>query len=552
MSESAGIEKESQTLSTKPAGEIKTSTESEDSRKKSFDLGPAMELVKNIGVVIGGLGSLAVLLFWIGKAIIVARLRAYNLYGLVHYTDEYVTEAGYQFLHDIFTFFQRPELILLFILATALLIMLIPVGPFSPRETGPISKENIRKNPFVVLEWIRNKRLHYLLFLAMAISASTFLTGQWGVRNLSSLIMTQERLLYETSDTTKQGHLFFIPREKGSPNEFQRRFNETLTMSEVPTTAWLERSLREFYFKIDPGIPNDIGLAALIERFQKDFDIKETSGFDLTDKGVENSETYKKLRSIRLSDKLNDKLYTTIDPVLRDVRELLSAHLKSEEDVSSFLVIPANYEVANNSLARIKLLVTNILASYQPKNEEAVEVMAKLSKIKPIHFGSVLLIYTFWILIGLLVYLIINTLRILKFRQWEMGYFFIVLSLFLIIAIALPTAYGRYKFEFSIQKLNEVIFASETKGDRETNPVQDKLNELSKSATLYILGPTKGKEVIVGAIRGKKEAGITTPEIIVLERDTCKYMSLEPVQLEDIPEIIKMLRYGKSSGKTTY
>jgi hypothetical protein len=323
-------------------------------------------------------------------------------------------------------------------------------------------------------------------------------------------------------------------------------------MSEVPTTAWLERSLREFYVKIDPGIPNDIGLAALIERFQKDFDIKETSGFDLTDKGVENSETYKKLRSIRLSDKLNDKLYTTIDPVLRDVRELLSAHLKSEEDVSSFLVIPANYEVANNSLARIKLLVTNILASYQPKNEEAVEVMAKLSKIKPIHFGSVLLIYTFWILIGLLVYLIINTLRILKFRQWEMGYFFIVLSLFLIIAIALPTAYGRYKFEFSIQKLNEVIFASETKGDGETNPVQDKLNELSKSATLYILGPTKGKEVIVGAIRGKKEAGITTPEIIVLERDTCKYMSVEPVQLEDIPEIIKMLRYGKSSGKTTY
>lgn len=552
MHESVAPDEDKQALSPKPASDIRRSMENRDSQNKTFDLGPAVELVKSVGVVIGGLGSLAVLLFWIGNAIIVARLRAYNLYGLVHYTDEYVQEAGYQFLNDIFTFFQRPELILLFILATAVLILLIPVGPFSPEETKPISKESMRKNPFVVLKWIRNKRLHYLLFLAMAVSASTLLIGQWGVKNLSAVIMSQERILSRASDTTKQGDLFFIPLVNRVPNEFQRRFNETLTMGEIPTKDWLERSLREFYSEIGTVIPENTKLALLLDRFQKDFDIKETSVFDNDGKVVENSETCKKLRSIRLSDKLSDKLHTTIDLVLRDVRELLSAHLKSEEDVSSLVVIPANYEVVNNSLAKIKLLVSNILASYEPNNKTAAQVMANLSEIEPIHFGSVLIVYSFWILIGLMAYLIINTPRILKFKQWEIGYFFIVLFLFLIIAIALPTAYGRYKFEFSIQKLNEVIFVNETKGDQEPNSVQKRLNELMKSANLYILGPTKGKEVIVGAIRSEKEAAMTTPQIIVLERDTYKYMSVEPVRLEDIPEIIRMLKYRTSSGRSVY
>ena len=58
------------------------------SQKYSFI--SAVEVLKNIGVVAGSLGSLAVLFFWIGNAIIVNRLRAYNLYGVVHYTDEYV------------------------------------------------------------------------------------------------------------------------------------------------------------------------------------------------------------------------------------------------------------------------------------------------------------------------------------------------------------------------------------------------------------------------------------------------------------------------------
>ena len=49
------------------------------------------DVVKSVGLLAGGLGGIALLCFWIGNALIVARLRAYNLYGVVHYTDEYVT-----------------------------------------------------------------------------------------------------------------------------------------------------------------------------------------------------------------------------------------------------------------------------------------------------------------------------------------------------------------------------------------------------------------------------------------------------------------------------
>ncbi len=61
-----------------------------------------MDIMKAIGFIGGGLGSLAILFFWIGNAIVVARLRVYNLYGVVHYTEEYVKEAGYQFFQDLF------------------------------------------------------------------------------------------------------------------------------------------------------------------------------------------------------------------------------------------------------------------------------------------------------------------------------------------------------------------------------------------------------------------------------------------------------------------
>jgi hypothetical protein len=73
MPESVVPDKDKEASPPEPAGEVKMSPEERDSQEKTLDLGRAADLVKNVGVVIGGLGSLAVLLFWIGNAIIVAR-----------------------------------------------------------------------------------------------------------------------------------------------------------------------------------------------------------------------------------------------------------------------------------------------------------------------------------------------------------------------------------------------------------------------------------------------------------------------------------------------
>jgi hypothetical protein len=183
--------------------------------KKAVDIGSAIEILKSVGIIAGSLGSLAALFFWIGNAIIVARLRAYNLYGVVHYTDEYVKEAGYQFFQDIFTFFQRWELILLFILATCLILLLIPAGPFSPA-----SKKDIHSNRRIIQEALsfvfrmRDKGVHYYLFLGLAIFTSISLTSDLGVRNLSKNILRYERTLKEISDIATNNRLIFIMERK--------------------------------------------------------------------------------------------------------------------------------------------------------------------------------------------------------------------------------------------------------------------------------------------------------------------------------------------------
>ncbi len=119
-----------------------------------------------------------------------------------------------------------------------------------------------------------------------------------------------------------------------------------------------------------------------------------------------------------------------------------------------------------------------------------------------------------------------------------------MLLLFLAIAITLPTAYGRYKFEFKIQKVNDIIFAADGKVDDENNPIKKKLKKFwEDGAKLYILGPTRGREVIVGAIKNDRNSHVDIPQIIMLERNTYKYMNVEPVNVEDIPRIIRMLKY---------
>ena len=513
------------------------------SQKYSFI--SAVEVLKNIGVVAGSLGSLAVLFFWIGNAIIVARLRAYNLYGVVHYTDEYVKEAGYQFLQDIFTHFQRWDLILLFILATCLVLALIPVGPFSPEEKRTkLSKQAIVKNPLIIIEWIRHNAIHYILFLCLALSANIGLTSNWAVRNLSSNIICQERFLSHAVDLMKNELLVFAPaKDNLRVNEFRRRFYERLIFAENPTRDWLSRSLSEFYSNAQSSSTKTGSLRSMIEKFQKDFEINEVSEFKFNGDFRE-SITCRTLLNIRLNDKLHKELYMAVKSALSDIRELLSGHLTSEADFSSLVIIPANYKIVNNSIQKIKMLRKNILTFFKPVNDESKKIMTDLRKIKPIRFGSVLLSYSFWVLIGLLVYLLLNIPRVLKFKHWETGYFFLMLLLFLAIAITLPTAYGRYKFEFKIQKVNDIIFATDGKLDDKNNPIKKKLNDLwANNAKLYILGPTRGREVIVGALKDDWNSHVDIPQIIMLDRDTYKFINVEPINVEDIPRIIKMLKY---------
>lgn len=190
--------------------------------KQRYDLGATIDFLKNIGIVVGSLGSLAVLFFWLGNAIIVARLRAYNLYGLVHYTDEYIKEAGNKFIQDVFTFFQDWRLIIVFIIAMCILFSLIPLGPFIRKEGLKPSRQEVIKKPFLTLIWIRQGGIHYILFLLSALSACISLTTPWGVKNLPSDILRQERLLSDTINTVKNRLPFFELLKDAEPDEFQK------------------------------------------------------------------------------------------------------------------------------------------------------------------------------------------------------------------------------------------------------------------------------------------------------------------------------------------
>lgn len=64
--------------------------------------------------------------------------------------------------------------------------------------------------------------------------------------------------------------------------------------------------------------------------------------------------------------------------------------------------------------------------------------------------------FSFWVLIGLLVYLLVNMPRFLKFRNWEKGYFFLILLLFLTIVVLRYPSRG---IDFEIDRFSERITA---------------------------------------------------------------------------------------------
>lgn len=509
-----------------------------DADKRRLDLQPVVELLKSLGVIFGSFGSLALLFFWIGNAIIVARLRAYNLYGVVRYTDEYVNEAGYQFFQDIFTFFQDWKLLLLFLVATALVIALIPVGPHTRGEPKDLTgKPWILGILFGIVAKIRAYAIHYGLFLLLALSASVSLTSNLGVENLSKAIDDHEERLQKIRDYIENKPLVFkaIPKAEVGANPSQKLFYDGLSSGEKPTLYWLSQSLSEFY----KDTPGSGGLSNWIERFQTDFNIKERPHFD-SDEEVEKSLTGQVLLDLRLSNKLDKRLRDSLRYSSTTLRQLLNAHRDSGEDYLSLVVIPANYERVNDAILETKVLWKKVLRYFKPEDEGFSKLMSDLVDIEPLRFGSFLLSFSFWVLLGMGAYILLNVTNLLKFKHWEAGYFFLMVLLFITIVVTLPTAYGRYKFEFKIHKLNEIIFSE----DDPNNPIKRKVRELwDKNASLYLLGPTKGKEeVIVGAIRSEQDPLGGGLQILVLDRASYKFMLLEPAGIHDNQTIIRMLR----------
>jgi hypothetical protein len=110
--------------------------------------------------------------------------------------------------------------------------------------------------------------------------------------------------------------------------------------------------------------------------------------------------------------------------------------------------------------------------------------------------------------------------------------------LFVTISITLPTVYGRYNFEFKIQRVSAIVFTDEN--GMET--LQTKLlDNLSKDQAIYVLGPTRDKEIIVSTILKEKTAE-ATPQIIVMDRAAIRYIILEPVKSFEIPALVGMLK----------
>ncbi|HEY5975666.1 MAG TPA: hypothetical protein VIU41_13085, partial [Geobacteraceae bacterium] len=387
-----------------------------------IDLAAILEVMKSVGLVVGGVGGIAILFFWIGNAIIVARLRAYNLYGVVHYTDEYVTEAGYQFFQDIFTFFQDWRLIPFFVLLMVLLLLTVPVGRGNDGREGAV-------DPFVgpvahAVDLLRWNGVNYVIFLALALSAAVILTSGWFVKRLSSDIVQQERLLADITDDLGKKVIILLPRKvkAGQVDVFQQRFFDELTYSVKPTRTWMGQAIVD--------IARDEGSPLTLAAFQERLKINEPQTFG-SDEDFGKSDTYLALRNVWLSNKLKRLLDERVTLTLQDFRNLLSGHLASEGDTASLVLIPANYDLAGESVRRLTRLRENIEAFFNPGDEDTRHIFATLDSLKPIAFGQFMISYSFWVLIGMLVYLLLNSTRLLSVPFWEAGYFVVMLLLFL-------------------------------------------------------------------------------------------------------------------------
>jgi len=524
--------------------------DSTKSGQSKLDLAPFIDILKAVGFIGGGVGSIALLFFYIGNAVIIARLRVYNLYGSVHYTDEYVREAGYQFLQDLFTFFARWEFGMLFILSILLLFILIPLGPAKTKaqRMESSSKKSVLESFLMHLKYGHiNENIRYLLFAGIAVTAVVMLTSGVIVQNLIGNIMEQELLLEALDAKIEQNVLTFIPRDDLNPKAKKKYFHKNLYRSINQDSTWIPDVLVSL-FEAEKKLTQD--LDENIKIFQDAFQIDEENISTADWEKFLQSETFDKLSIVKLNRDIQEKLALLVKNALHSIRIYLSGHL--EESPEHMVISPGVYDIINADILKLQRYVNNLEYFFQAHALETKLVMKNLNDIKPIRFAGATLSFSFWILIGLLIYLLLNSVQILKFNRWEQVYYLFMILMFLIIAVALPTIYGRYKFEFRVQALNgfELKKAEDSvsAGSIERLIKRENLN-------MYILGPTKGKEIIIASIPSKisqaidsdKERGSEETQIMIFDKNDFKSMVLQQIPPKEIPMIIQSLKHRFTS-----
>jgi hypothetical protein len=504
---------------------------------KQEPLEKIVHIIQNVGLIAGGLGSLAVLFFWIGNVIVISRLREYNLYGIVHYTDEYVKEAGYQFLQDVFTFFHDPVLIALSVAVVSMIVLFVPVGPY--KKKGDLSFSfGLLKNPVRIIEWLKRTNGHYIIFFVIAFVSTLALALDLGARNLARDIMadtdTLQRIIRQMDDAAQNKEpAFFSFRQHQAVDTFQNRFIADLALDTKPTRTWVVQSIRNIGYG-DKGASDD----QLIAAFQKDMGVENSPDIFMTKESIEKSETYRKLKQISMNERLNGKIYSTVKNVSNIFVSLLEGDLNTPDDYATLVQNPGNYAYLNGLVDHLMYLRKNVIACFDLRNDTAKNIMGDISTLTRIRLGNKLITISFLTMVGLLVYLLLNITELSKFDVAEKGYYFMMIVLFVAISITLPTVYGRYNFEFRIQRVNAIAFTDETEMEALKTRLQ---KNLDKDQAVYVLGPTRDKEIIVSTILQERTSE-STPQIIVMDRAAIRYIILEPVKSFEIPALVNMLK----------
>jgi cell division protein FtsL len=503
-----------------------------------LDLGPLVDLVKATAFIGGSVGSLTLLFFWLGNAIIVARLRVYNLYGVIRYADEYIREAGYQLLQDVFTFFDRWEYFVLFIFSLGLIFLIVPMGPYpqaSPtgnkprRQTGKLAVRDLGRSLLAV--WLR-----YVLFALLALIMAVLLASNAIVYRLRANIADQERYLSQAQQIVSNTALLFRAQSTellpGLPVEVRGDLPSDPMAAVAVRREWIREALVGLYG--DEARQGEWDLP--INRFRADYRISELS--DPQDKSFLTSETAGRLIEVRTNLNLNRLLQTQIAEALFVFKAHLSGHLMAVSRSSDLLWVPAVVsEFVNPQLAELRALVDGIERSFSPATPETRKLIKTLGRLRPIQYGGAALSLSFWVLLGLLMYLLLNGSKILRFSRWEQVYYFCMALLFVFLAVAIPSNYGRYKFEFMIHRLNRIIFA-EDKSSSDLSIQSQFDNLLKDGAPLYILGPTRGKEIFIGLLPRQSPAATSDVQFMILDREAIRYMALEPVSPWTVSRLI--------------